>query len=841
MSNRDGEAAGGPGGAPRKRGVGRRLLRFFSRSEASLKDMEERSKERGATATAGIDDRLGGKRKSGRREKKDRERGASADRVSETAKAHTAQWTEHDTLPLPENKDSPKSSGKGRSYSESDLRGSSLLRRIGSLPWRRKRTSQPETPPCSPNRGLDRLSGAGSDSRNTLSPQPALYGSQGQSPGLHNTQRSKPRPPTCLEVATSFDCLLEEGRDGASSGSMSESNSSLRTESPQYRSDEARGTPESLPEWAQTILKAYTPLKAVTPDLLEHCRRQEGSQIAEGNSSKLFSCPKYTHSDQEKEARVIQTHWDLTHKDAEEAAGRDVKVIGSGLVQEGDTAAGEGAGMVQNVASGLREGGKDVHEGTLAMHNVTEGVEVDTGAQMVDEEARTQNKEAGEVNTGPGVVLDPSPVSRKARRTRYKILITLAKEEGIAGVMEEAPAAGPSSQAGTGYQGTRAPASLPGSACELREAQPAGPVPHLSASKESQIFWQHGADLTARTTRARPVTGSPVTQRQNWEPSPGRSSEQRAATRDGRPGADERPPSCTTHGGDHRSFLEDSEEHSTPVGTVAAESEESPLGLEHPQDSMDAAREGPRNHQAVSKGLNQKAITPEPTVSGARHRLYKVSLVLSKRITRTVSGGEIPEAIYSPGEKIVGKMPARDHNNVSPQSPRRYEKNETSRGLRRAASLEVLPGSSSLGERRSPAAADLPSLPMVHSAVYAQVYSPTKRTWRHVEFGQVTGSDPEGQKEQRKHLQQRDLARMKQEQQKYYHQEALARLKREQQKHYHQEALARLKREQQKQSHQEALIRLKREQQKHYHQEALVRLKREQQKHYHQEALARLK
>ncbi|XP_078538784.1 beta/gamma crystallin domain-containing protein 2 isoform X2 [Lissotriton helveticus] len=157
---------------------------------------------------------------------------------------------------------------------------------------------------------------------------------------------------------------------------------------------------------------------------------------------------------------------------------------------------------------------------------------------------------------------------------------------------------------------------------------------------------------------------------------------------------------------------------------------------------MEAAPKRPSTPQAVSRGLNQAATSPKPTMTEARQSLYTVSLVLSKRIASTISGGELVEAIYSPGEERVGESPAWEHNSVSPQSPRQYEKNETSQGLRRTASLEVSPGSSTLRERRSPGATDLPNIPMVHSAIYAKVYSPTKRTWRHVEFGHVTGSDP---------------------------------------------------------------------------------------------------
>ncbi|XP_069478952.1 beta/gamma crystallin domain-containing protein 2 isoform X3 [Ambystoma mexicanum] len=699
MSKQDGEKSGWPGDHPKKGAVARRLLRLFSRSEGSLKDMEVKGKDRGAPAVTGVDDHAGGRRKSGRKEKRSKERGGSTDRSSAEEKAHGVQWTEHGSLPPPNSTDPSKSSSKGRSFSESDLRGSSLLRRIGSLTWRRKRTSQQEAAPGSPSGSVDRHSATLSDSSPSITPLSARYGPRGQPLELPSAVRSKTGSTNCLEVSTSFDCLLEP-RAVAPGGSMSESDTSLCRDSKQSTPYEAGETPESLPQWAESILKAYMPLKGVTPDLLEHCHQQEGVILAGANRNGMFSSPIYTISGHEK------------------AFGPQVY---SGTLQAGAEKEQDGAWMVGKAAGTMHEGAIEVHKGCNAVH---------TGGKTAQEEAMREHNRVTAVIEEAGGVASPSAPARKAGRTRYKIMITLAKEGG--GGNPGAPEHGPCSQA--------ASASLlggvePGSAGELCQAQPEGPVRNLSAAKESQIFWQHGADPPARTTPTRPVTGPRVSQEPSWEPCPGRSSDQRAPNRDGSPGAEERP--ASNESGGHRFFEEGFEEYSTTE--IPPDSEEGPSGSEHLQCDMEAAPEGPGTHQTATRGVSLKKAAPPLSLAEARHRLYKVSLVLTKKESSTIQGGGAPASVNIPEDEKPGKALLRAHNNVSPHNRRGSVEDDAAD---KATSSGQSPRCSSLRERRNPTNPDLPNIPVLHSAVYAQVYSPTKRAWKHVEFGHVNGSDP---------------------------------------------------------------------------------------------------
>ncbi|KAM5180697.1 beta/gamma crystallin domain-containing protein 2 [Mantella aurantiaca] len=274
----------------KKQGLKKRLLRLFSRSEGNLKE-KVRSRSEGDKSPAG-DNHVEKKIRSSWSEKRGRK---ERNEVEEGAQSLTR-------LRHPRSEDSVLRRStrdvKARSFSYSDLEqpSSNLLQRFGSLTWRKKKSSVLEcnddsSQASTPSRShwsmgrLDRPAvGSDLDLKNRR-PASCIVDSPYSEFTFKSSDQCTNRQhgeQTALQVSTSFDYLTNDGEDFSPSYPTSKGkNKQLQLQLTLLEKLEGEED-DSLPCWAESILKDYlTPVHS-TPD------SQLYSSYDESNSSEFL-------------------------------------------------------------------------------------------------------------------------------------------------------------------------------------------------------------------------------------------------------------------------------------------------------------------------------------------------------------------------------------------------------------------------------------------------------------------------------------------------------------------------------------------------------------------------
>ncbi|XP_030076108.1 uncharacterized protein LOC115481181 [Microcaecilia unicolor] len=493
-------ASGAP--APKKGGIRRNLLKLFSRREANLKDVEK------GEARMAIDPltELDGKAKDRWKEKKRKDRGTQV-RPNTEGKYNILQWDGPTDMDPMENGQPTKPSHKDRalSYSESDLQKNTFLRRFGSLTWRRRKNSDTD---LSASRLL--LKGAASSTdgswpvgrlqRPALSSGFDLENHSGFSLDQHDggrqeTPEESPMPPKMsdfrlvspnhLEISTSFDSLV------SGQGSMqkvdfdSHSNSSLdfvTLVETTVKEDQQDLSNQSLPRpngdseaLPQWAENIFTSCLPSEVGPTSSTRQFNSSSVC-GFGEKAWTGPAHELSLQDSETNPYSS-------------------------------------LVYNRIPRAEEPGIDSRDLSHESHSKT--------------------------GVSPPVSKPPASASRKPSKVRYKIMITLTKEEREGGDKQaEDPTSGegPGSQisAESNQQLTEGLGILvrgdwkDNAEEEQWQVKPVQPPPHLSVRKESQLCteWAEQSKVTAET---HPATGLLVTLNESWVLRPWMREECRAS------------------------------------------------------------------------------------------------------------------------------------------------------------------------------------------------------------------------------------------------------------------------------------------------------------------------
>ncbi|XP_067399469.1 beta/gamma crystallin domain-containing protein 2 [Emydura macquarii macquarii] len=458
----------------KKGGIRKRLSQLFSRSEISLTELQRKEGSRDGSGAPGAAAQQDGKGKGRRKEKRSKEQG-SLERMAE--EYEPSGGGRRSAEPLPPSRPQ-KSSLKPHalSYSESDLWRNGLLRTFGSLPWRRRQSSQLELSGTGAGRrghqgsslgqpwpfgrlqrpavgsdldmgGRPDLCSAGNLAGEWETPEPAAR--------PMDTEDSKPARPSEEEICTSFDSLLckEDGSSWGESVSISSTSLYFPT-SPETQvedlklpaaQEEPSRAPGSLSEWAESIFQELLDSGTLCPKAVgqpDHVSRGCRESISEPETC-AFTSPAYN--------RISRTE--------EPAVARESPVLG----------------CPQETICGV----------------------------------------------------DPAPSKRPAK-IRYEVMITLAKEEEK-GVKSEAEDLARVRENGPGSHGATQSAGEAGVSQQVAESQkmneqspgePARPAPQLSTGTEFQNFTLQREGPAGETGQIRPVTGCLVTPLHGSEPSP---------------------------------------------------------------------------------------------------------------------------------------------------------------------------------------------------------------------------------------------------------------------------------------------------------------------------------
>ncbi|XP_050787946.1 beta/gamma crystallin domain-containing protein 2 isoform X2 [Gopherus flavomarginatus] len=475
MSLRAEDQAGSPQWDPpraKKGGIRRRLAWLFSRSEISLTELQRKEGIRDGPSTPGAAAHQDGKGKGRRKEKRSKLQG-SLQRMAEEDKI-SAGGRRSEEPPHPSGPQKASSKLHALSYSESDLWRNGLLRTFGTLPWRRRQSSQLELSGTSaggtghlgsslgqswpfarlqrPAVGSDLdmagrldLCSAGNLAGEQETPKPSAW--------PMDTENSKPATPSQVEIFTSFDSLLDK-EDGSSWGeSVSIGSTSLdipaspKMQGEDYKhpasQEEPSRAPEPLTEWAESLFQEYLdsgtfhPKAAGQPDHASHGHRES---ISEPETCP-FASPSYNQISRMEEPAI-----------GRESPERPLETI--------------------------------------------RGVE-------------------------------PAPAKRPVK-IRYEVMITLTKEQEEAAKSRAEDLLRVCGN-GLGSHGAAKPAGEAGVSQEVAELQkmdeqchgePARPAPQLAARKEFQNFMLQREGTAGVTGQVRPVTGCLVTPLQGSVPSP---------------------------------------------------------------------------------------------------------------------------------------------------------------------------------------------------------------------------------------------------------------------------------------------------------------------------------
>ncbi|XP_044853882.1 beta/gamma crystallin domain-containing protein 2 [Mauremys mutica] len=456
----------------KKGGVRRRLARLFSRSEISLTELQRKEGIRDGPSAPGAAAHQDGKGKGRRKERRSKLRG-SLQRMAEEDTI-SAGGRRSEEPPHPSGPQKASSKLHALSYSESDLWRNGLLRTFGTLPWRRRQSSQLELSGTDaggtghlgsslgqswpfarlqrPAVGSDLdmagrldLSSAGNLAGEQETPEPSAW--------PMDTGNSKPATPSQVEIFTFFDSLLDK-EDGSSWGeSVSIGSTSLdfpaspKMQGEDYKhpasQEEPSRAPEPLTEWAESLFQEYLdsgtfrPKAAGQPDHVSHGHRES---LSEAETCPLAS-PSYNQISRMEEPAI-----------GRESPERPLETI--------------------------------------------RGVE-------------------------------PGPAKRPAK-IRYEVMITLTKEqeEAVKSRAEDLPGVCGN---GLGSHGAAEPAGEAGVSQGVAELQkmdeqchgePARPAPQLAARKEFQNFTLQREGTAGVSGQVRPVPGCLVTPRQGSVPSP---------------------------------------------------------------------------------------------------------------------------------------------------------------------------------------------------------------------------------------------------------------------------------------------------------------------------------
>nr|XP_033810344.1 beta/gamma crystallin domain-containing protein 2 [Geotrypetes seraphini] len=691
-------ALGAP--APKKGGIGRRLLNFLSRSEASLRDAEKEGAGRAVDPLVDLDAKTKGRRK----EKRGRDRGAQA-RPNTEVTYSTLQWNGLTGTDPVENRKPTKSSHKDHalSYSESDLQKNIFLRRFGSLTWRPKKNSDLDLAASRPllkgvNGSKDGSWPVGRMERPALSSGFDLGNHSGFSPVQHDHrgQETPGESPTSqkmsdfrlvsphhLEISTSFDSLVFEQGSVRHADSVSYSNSSLVFPTPvetTVKEDQPdqpiqslpwpNGDSEVLPEWSESIFTSCLPSDIGSPSSTE--------------KSNPSSVGGFGEKDWTGSARELQDS-----------------------------------------------------ETTLYSSPVYNRI---TGAEEPGIESRDLNHESHpQIEVSPPVNKPPASASKKTPKIRYSIMITLTKEERESGDKQaedttsgKAPAshigAEPKQQLTEGL-GILVRGDSRDNAGEQWQVKPVQPPPQLSGRKESQLCtqWAEQSKVTAGT---HPAAGFLVTLNESWVPRPWRREEQDLVSGGGIlqhrrpfPGAGRKRVRSSESW--DPSNLETNKKRFLAV-KAGEEAEEGLPGSDSFQDNMENFRNGPYILQArpevtLSNLTLRKVPAPQPKVD-VKHHFHKVSLKSNKQ-SNVMAPEPVPSRSHKEERLFEGQVSG---------VPRRYHegKVETFRGPERVALGAKLYGTSSLRIRRHP---DSPKIPIAHGPVFSQLYLPHKKDGKKTE------------------------------------------------------------------------------------------------------------
>nr|XP_028594595.1 beta/gamma crystallin domain-containing protein 2 [Podarcis muralis] len=268
----------------KKEGLKRRLSRFFSRSELSLKELQQRREnEDEGPRLAGVRDEGGRGKWRMRPRKKRTSEGASEEDVTSVQVKHVME------PPSCSRSQKPASKTQALSYSEPDLWRNGLLRKFGNLTWHKRQSSHFElsqhpghlaSNPWSMGRLQRPAVGSDMDMRSRAD----FYLAENQS-----EKQERPEPSSRLsethslgtspEPSTSFDSLLCWGDGSSWEGSFSISNSSLCCPAaPEMKGEalklpsvleESSKAPKSASEWTESVFEGYLTMGMSHPVVTE--------------------------------------------------------------------------------------------------------------------------------------------------------------------------------------------------------------------------------------------------------------------------------------------------------------------------------------------------------------------------------------------------------------------------------------------------------------------------------------------------------------------------------------------------------------------------------------------
>ncbi|XP_063309352.1 beta/gamma crystallin domain-containing protein 2 [Pelobates fuscus] len=248
----------------KKKSLRKRLIGLFSRSESNLKDKDRIPSEESTSPSVDSSkhgaqhlDKKGRHSWSEKRGKKNRHE--SVDGVSEGAQSlpRLRHPRPEDTI---QRRTSRTSKTRSLSYSDLDQPASGFLQRFGSLSWRKKRYSASEY--SDPIAGESTPTDSHSSMTLTIDsevgvwnrrPKSCIVESHCESPTLKGSKEIK----RTSELAKSFDCFPDflghpYSSTGLSEGENATLQSSLTLSENLYGEED-----ESLPHWAENILKEY--------------------------------------------------------------------------------------------------------------------------------------------------------------------------------------------------------------------------------------------------------------------------------------------------------------------------------------------------------------------------------------------------------------------------------------------------------------------------------------------------------------------------------------------------------------------------------------------------------
>ncbi|XP_063810797.1 beta/gamma crystallin domain-containing protein 2 [Pseudophryne corroboree] len=264
----------------KKQGLRKRLLKLFSRSEGNIKEKSRTRSEGDRSPAAPREDRPERKGRSSWSEKRGRKDRNEAQDGAESLPRLRHLKSEDPVL----RKTSRDTKTRSLSYSELELPSTSLLQRFGSLTWRKKRFSALESSETLPNVSsptesrwsmgrLDRPA-VGSDlDLDNRSPKSSIVESpcpQFTPKNSDHCSITEQKVQRTLEISTSFDCLTDGDEDHNSSHEVF-IGKTAQQQLPFAFPDNLEGEEEeSLPCWAESILKDYLSTDHFIPGSAHH-------------------------------------------------------------------------------------------------------------------------------------------------------------------------------------------------------------------------------------------------------------------------------------------------------------------------------------------------------------------------------------------------------------------------------------------------------------------------------------------------------------------------------------------------------------------------------------------